>query len=189
MTRPPPRSTLFPYTTLFRSLGGAGADSMVGGAGDDLYFVDNPGDAISELQNDGTDEVRTTVSYTLPDWVNNLTLVGSATSGFGNPIDNVITGNDASNFLEGNEGNDTLIGLEGNDTLDGGIGADSMVGGNGDDVYFVDNAGDVIVETQNGGVDEARSIGADYTLAECVNNLTLRCGAVKGTGNAIDHGV
>src|SRR5207253_9925132 len=56
--------------------GGAGADSMVGGPGDDLYFVDNTGDIIVEQQNQGIDEVRATVSYTLADFVNNLTLLG-----------------------------------------------------------------------------------------------------------------
>src|SRR2546427_8137996 len=48
MIRRPPRSTLFPYTTLFRSLiggrgrnvliGGAGADDIVGGPGDDILI-------------------------------------------------------------------------------------------------------------------------------------------------------
>src|SRR3712207_7276350 len=32
MIRRPPRSTLFPYTTLFRSRGGAGADALLAGA-------------------------------------------------------------------------------------------------------------------------------------------------------------
>src|SRR5438874_6227223 len=36
MIRPPPRSTLFPYTTLFRS---ADIDSAVGVSGQDVYAV------------------------------------------------------------------------------------------------------------------------------------------------------
>src|SRR5258707_5883401 len=36
MIRRPPRSTLFPYTTLFRSLtGGSGNDTLLGGTGND----------------------------------------------------------------------------------------------------------------------------------------------------------
>src|SRR5258708_25767641 len=66
--------------------GGAGAYSMVGGTGDDLYFVDNPGDQVVELQNEGIDEVRSTINYTLPDGVNNLTLIGNAVNGTGTPI-------------------------------------------------------------------------------------------------------
>src|SRR5712671_5576903 len=107
--------------------GGAGADSMVGGAGDDLFFVDNVSDTVVELANEGIDEVRASVSYTLSDFVNNLTLVGSAVSGTGNAIDNVITGNALNNTLSGIDGNDTLNGAAGNDTLTGGTGADSFI--------------------------------------------------------------
>src|SRR3712207_8352319 len=50
MRRRPPRSTLFPYTTLFRSglLGGTtpqgGNDRLLGGAGNDLLAGDAGGD-------------------------------------------------------------------------------------------------------------------------------------------------
>src|SRR3712207_9569081 len=71
MIRRPPRSTLFPYTTLFRSGvgedkidGGAGNDSMVGGAHDDRYEVDSIGDIVVEEASAGSgwDTVRTTLS-------------------------------------------------------------------------------------------------------------------------------
>src|SRR3712207_8359992 len=42
MIRRPPRSTLFPYTTLFRSLGGgAGKNSYRGGSGNDRISARN----------------------------------------------------------------------------------------------------------------------------------------------------
>ncbi len=110
--------------------GGRGADSMIGGTGDDLYFVENPGgDVVVEQQNGGIDEVRSSLSgYTLPDWVENLTLAGNAAfSGTGNALDNVITGNTQGNQLSGFDGNDTLIGGGGGDFLVGGAGADSFV--------------------------------------------------------------
>jgi Ca2+-binding RTX toxin-like protein len=109
--------------------GGAGADSMFGGAGDDVYYVDTWQDRIYEDQNGGTDEVRSSSSnyYQLPDWVNNLTLLPGAGGGYGNDLDNVLTGNAGSNFLYANAGNDTLIGAGGNDTMYGGDGADSFV--------------------------------------------------------------
>src|SRR5258706_7749193 len=43
MIRRPPRSTLFPSTTLFRSEGGRGNDTMVGSASADTYAF-NRGD-------------------------------------------------------------------------------------------------------------------------------------------------
>src|SRR5205085_11120121 len=87
----------------------------------------NPGDIIVEQENAGIDEVRTTVSYTLPDWVNNLTLANGALNGTGNAIENLITGNAAANALSGGAGNDTLAGGGGSDTLAGGADADSFI--------------------------------------------------------------
>src|SRR5207248_10737219 len=96
----PGNDTIFRFDGNHTIDGGAGADSMVGGPGDALYFVDNPGDVFVEKQNEGIDEVRTSVTYTLPDFVNNLTLLGSAViNGSGNAIDNILTGNAASNVL------------------------------------------------------------------------------------------
>jgi Ca2+-binding RTX toxin-like protein len=123
--------------------GGPGADSMLGGAGDDFYFVDNAGDEVVEQPNEGIDEVRSSLpSYMLSAWVDNLTLLGGATNGYGNEIDNVISGNDSSNRLEGGAGNDTIFGFTegraslypGNDTLIGGEGNDSLVSLYGDDL-------------------------------------------------------
>ena len=117
--------------------GGAGADSMVGGAGDDIYFVDNAGDVIVEQQNGGIDDVHSTVSYALPDWVNNLFLSGSATNGTGNAVENTIVGDSLDNTLSGGDGNDSLHGQGGNDTLIGGLGNDllSEVTSNGNDTF------------------------------------------------------
>src|SRR3954467_4145453 len=99
----------------------------------------------------------------------------------------VINGTEGNDSLVGGNGDDTINGFGGSDTIDGGIGADSMAGGAGDDVYFVDNPGDVVVEDQNGGIDQVRSSLADYTLAPWVNNLTLIDQAQIGRGNDIDN--
>ena len=45
--------------------GGAGADTMAGGAGNDTYYVDNAGDTVIEASDAGTDLVSSSVSYTL----------------------------------------------------------------------------------------------------------------------------
>jgi Ca2+-binding RTX toxin-like protein len=96
--------------------GGPGADSMIGGAGADTYVVDNPGDLIVEEQLGGMDLVNASVTYTLPAWVNSLTLTGSeAIDATGNDIINVLVGNGAANALSGGLGADTLTGGGGGD--------------------------------------------------------------------------
>ena len=98
--------------------GGPGVDSMIGGAHADTYFVDNAGDVIVELEGGGFDTVNASVSYTLPAWVNHLTLTGTAAiDGTGNELPNAISGNSAGNRLTGGEGNDTVMGGAGNDLI------------------------------------------------------------------------
>ncbi len=101
--------------------GGLGYDILLGGAGNDRYFVDSPGDAIVELADGGSDEVLTTVSYTLSEQVEGLVLLGNGhLSGIGNSLDNWLIGNSGNNFLAGLGGSDFFRGSAGNDILDGG---------------------------------------------------------------------
>ncbi|NKK68776.1 RTX toxin, partial [Rhizobium leguminosarum bv. viciae] len=146
-------------------------------AGNDTYIVDNAGDIVTEVANEGTDTVRTNLaSYTLADNVENLSFAGTGTfAGTGNNLDNTITGGVAA---------DTLSGGAGNDTLDGGAGADSLIGGEGDDTYSVDNAGDSVTEAADEGADTVRTTLASYTLGSDVENLTyIGTVAFTGTGN------
>ena len=115
--------------------GGAGADSLIGGDGNDIYIVDNVNDTITEQDNQGTDFVQASVTFTLSNYVENLTLTGKgAVNGTGNEQNNTITGNTAANILNGGLGNDTLDGGAGNDTLNGGDGSDILIGGLGNDI-------------------------------------------------------
>src|SRR4051794_18203255 len=71
--------------------GSLGADSMAGGTGDDIYYVDDTGDTVSENAGEGIDTVFSSVGFFLPANVENLTFGGSAdVSGFGNGLDNII---------------------------------------------------------------------------------------------------
>ncbi|MES2353861.1 MAG: calcium-binding protein [Pseudomonadota bacterium] len=157
----------------------AGADTMIGGAGNDSYTVDNTGDVITENANEGTDAVQSSVTYTLSANVENLTLAGtSAINATGNGSDNVITGNSAIN---------TLSGGAGNDTLNGGTGADKMLGGAGNDIYVVDNTADVITENLSEGTDIVQS-SVTYALGSNLENMTLTgTSAINGTGNTLDN--
>jgi serralysin len=109
--------------------GGTGVDTMVGGTGNDVYVVDQAGDTVVELSGEGIDTVSTGLAnYTLAANVENLVMTGTASSGTGNALDNVLKGNALSNRLDGGAGNDTLIGGDGVDFLTGGAGADVFVG-------------------------------------------------------------
>ncbi len=114
--------------------GGAGVDSLIGGAGDDYYIIDNAGDRVFEISNEGVDTVEAQVTgYTLANGVENLVLFGTVASGTGNSLDNFLIGNAANNSLNGGVGNDTLSaagsnrGLGQRDTLTGGAGNDVFI--------------------------------------------------------------
>lgn len=107
--------------------GGVGIDSMVGGVGDDVYVVDNIADKVVELGDEGTDTVKSSMTYALTNNIEKLILSGTALiNGTGDDLDNVITGNVAANKWSGGAGADTLTGGLGNDTLDDGAGADTF---------------------------------------------------------------
>ena len=149
--------------------GGLGADTLIGGLGNDTYVVDNAGDVVTENINQGVDTVTSSITYTLTDNVENLTLTGTdALKGTGNELSN------------------TLIGNAGDNILDGGLSADTMLGGLGNDTYVVDNAGDVVTENANNGTDIVKS-SIDYSLADNVENLVLTGTAANGTGNTLNN--
>ncbi|MBF1284647.1 MAG: calcium-binding protein [Neisseria sp.] len=126
--------------------GGSGADSMSGGYGDDIYYVDNVNDTVTEGWFEGTDTIYSSVSYTAPTNVENLTLTGSNNIfGIGNYGNNTLTGNSGHNRLSGEDGNDTLYGMSGDDTLSGGNGYDYLNGGDGDDYLAGGLGSDTIV--------------------------------------------
>ena len=121
--------------------GGLGADSMSGGGSGDVYVVDDAGDTIVEAVGGGTDAVEASVSHTLADNVENLTLTGgSAINGTGNALSNVIAGNSQANVLAGGGGADALSGFGGDDRLIGGAGGDTLSGGMGADTFVFSGA-------------------------------------------------
>ena len=150
--------------------GQAGADAMHGGFGNDVFIVDNAGDATVEVADAGIDTVLSSISYALDANVENLTLAGSAN------ID--ATGNDVNN---------TILGGAGDNRLDGRAGADTMHGGLGNDLFIVDDAGDTTVEVADAGVDTVVS-SISYRLALNVENLTLAGAAnIDAIGNELNN--
>ena len=106
---------------------------MYGGKGNDVYFVDSGLDAVFENPNKGFDTVYSTDHLVLGNNVENLILVGGDLQGYGNSLDNVLTGTDGANLLDGRGG------------------TDQMIGGKGNDVYFVDVGTDAVIENPNEG--------------------------------------
>lgn len=152
--------------------GGAGADRLVGGPGNDVYVVDNANDAVVEAAGEGRDLVKSGVSYTLSDTLEDLTLLpgSGALIADSNAMPNALTGN----------GNDNHI--------DGGRAADVMSGGSGNDTYWADSVLDQIVESPNAGIDTLHS-SVPQALAANVEQLVLTqgSGAVEATGNALNN--
>ena len=114
--------------------GKQGADTMIGGEGNDIYYVDNPKDEITEDDqtdsnagdNDGVYSISS--AFTLPANVEYLIIDGKSKSN--------ATGNELNNNITGNAAVNTLIGLGGDDTFDSGSGNDALSGGDGADTYI-----------------------------------------------------
>lgn len=140
--------------------GGAGVDQSAGGPGNDTYLIDEPGDVVTELSNEGVDTVQTNVTRALEAQVENLTLAGTADlNGTGNELDNTLTGNSGANVLSGGTGNDT----------------------------YVVGAGDTVTELVGEGTDTVQT-GISVTLGANVENLTLTGNApLIGIGNNLDN--
>jgi Ca2+-binding RTX toxin-like protein len=146
--------------------GSAGADSMIGGYGGDLYIVDHEDDEVLETHEveatlilpgggpgsalvDLIDTVRASVSYELTNLVENLELTASGLTATGNGMSNRITGSAGSDTLDGGAGSDTLLGGNGSDTLiwrpevpDGVYVGGVYNGGSGTDTLVVAGDGD-----------------------------------------------
>jgi Ca2+-binding RTX toxin-like protein len=109
-------------------LTGNGFDShLLGGSGNDHYFVNSTSDAVVELSSQGTDTVTATIDYVLGDNLENLELTGTAHIGTGNALANQITGTAGNDELSGMAGNDRIVGGGGGDKLWGGAGKDTFV--------------------------------------------------------------
>jgi hypothetical protein len=143
---------------------------MIGGTGNDRYYVDNTVDMITENTNEGTDAVYSFINYTLGDNLENLVLTGAeAINAAGNIWDNRLYGNTAANTLSSGAGKDYLSGGDGDDRLIGGSGNDTLIGGNGSDIYLFGRTDgkDILKETAGGIEDtDTLSLTGDITTTE-----------------------
>ena len=92
-------------------------DTLVGGLGNDIYFIDTLGDNVSEDVGVGIDLVQSKVTHTLGANFENLTLLDdgdldTAENGSGNGVANIIVGNIEANIIDGFGGADTMAGRQ-----------------------------------------------------------------------------
>ncbi|WP_426032207.1 calcium-binding protein [Cypionkella sp. TWP1-2-1b2] len=110
---------------------------VTGSGGNDVYIVDDGAFNLFEAASQGTDLVKSTVSYELALNFENLQLLGAGDiNGTGNTLANTLTGNAGDNRLHGFSGGDRLFGGAGDDRLYGDTGNDTLSGGIGDDTLF-----------------------------------------------------
>jgi serralysin len=144
---------------------GGGGDSLMGGVGDDLYYIDSPSTLVVENVFEGQDSVVVRFGSSVGAWTlsSNIETASILASSGGSLI-----GNSLDNRLEGSTGNDTLQGGAGADTLVGGTGTDSLLGGSGNDYYYVTSTSDQIIESSSDGYD---SIRVDFTTLNYIYYL------------------
>ena len=155
----------------FRLDGGAGADTLIGGLGNDTYVVDNAGDVVLELgvykggYDASIDTVETPFETTLASTyanIENVTLVGTAAVG--------ATGTAVANRLDGSQNS----------------AANRLIGGLGNDTYVV-GAGDIVIEGVDEGIDTlvvATATGSTVRLSDYANVENLRLAAASGALDA-----
>ncbi|NGN43476.1 hypothetical protein G6N74_20605 [Mesorhizobium sp. CGMCC 1.15528] len=148
--------------------GGSGNDRMQGGTGNDIYYVSAAGDQTIEAANEGTDTVRSYISWALGANIERLELLGTENLN-----------------ANGNTLNNTIYGNAGNNTIDGGVGNDYMAGGAGNDRYVVSAVGDQVVELAGQGTDTVLAY-VNLSLGANVERLEMRGTAnLSGNGNSL----
>ena len=133
-----------------------GANTLVGLGSDDLYYVNDTGDTVTETAGGGYDTVVATVDYTMPASVEALYLVGTGLTG------------------TGSAGADTLLSTGG---------ANTLIGLGGDDLYYVNDTGDTVTETAGEGFDTVVAT-VNYTMPANVEALYVIGTGLTATGSA-----
>jgi len=160
----------------FIDKGGRVTSAVQGGAGDDLYVIKSADFDLRESDGEGTDTVKSSVSWVMDQNFEIGRLLGSKNI-------NLTASNDGA-FLYGNAGNNKMTGGAGIDRLDGGRGDDVLTGGGSAD-QFVFKAGcgkDVITDFVDGAdkidLQNYKGIDAfgDLDVKKTGNHLVIELG-------------
>lgn len=157
--------------------GGTGSDYMAGGSGSDTYIVNSTRDRVVEKAGQGTEQVKSSVSFTLGTSLEKLKLTGhSDINGTGNSLANKVYGNSSDNVLKGLSGNDLLKGNGGEDLLVGGSGKDVLTGGSQADTFVFRSA-------KEAGIGSGRDVITDFKRGYDAIDLSSMDAVVGRSGN------
>jgi Ca2+-binding RTX toxin-like protein len=180
----------------------AGADTMIGGLGNDVYYVDNAGDVVQESAGGGVDTVYSYVTYTLPTELDHLRIVGTGVvDATGNTLNNTIYAGDGDNVMDGAGGTDTVTYQYalGAVTVNLGLTTVQATGGSGNDVvrnfegFLGSSFNDVVTGTDaantlngNGGADTMTGgLGGDSYYVDNVGDVIIEVVSTATSGT--DH--
>ena len=131
------------------------AIQIVGGAGDDTYYVHNSGDTISVAPGTPDESVIALASYALPANIQSITVEGTGLTATANGLDDSLTSLGGANIL---------------------------VGGAGTDTFYVNNIGDKVVEPA-GRLGDIIIASVSYALSGDQHVLRLTSPGLTATGN------
>lgn len=128
---------------VFDGRSGSLTGTVIGGAGSDDYITSDGSLAIVEAADEGSDWVRSSVSFALQDNIEFLTLTGTKNlNGVASATGSIVKGNAGNNILVGQGAQDQLDGGKGKDRLTGGSDSDSFVFLKGYDTDTIVDFGD-----------------------------------------------
>ena len=115
--------------------GYGGIDTLIGGKGDDTYWVRSALDSVIESSGEGVDTIFAVVDCSMSDNIEKAVLMGRCSNLKGNALDNYIQDDTYfESIIDGGAGNDRIVGGKASDILTGGSGADVFEYGLGDAV-------------------------------------------------------
>ena len=143
---------------------------MTGGKGNDIYYVDNKNDKITELAGQGTDLIFSDISLEplrqgFPEHREPGAPRHRRINASGNALANAITGNSSRNVIGGGAGNDRLDGADGNDQLDGLFGDDFLLAA-GNDLLLGYDGRDTLFGGDNDDFSPARPATTSWMAAQ-----------------------
>jgi Ca2+-binding RTX toxin-like protein len=123
---------------------GGGADTIMAKGATDTFNVSSTNTTITEANTHSVGRINTTVSYTMPQYVDTMYLTGAGLTGTANNDANTSMfgdGTHATTLIAGS-GADYMVGGSGNDTFNVGMGPDYMFGNGGANNFVFNSIAD-----------------------------------------------